>query len=61
MTDIDLMREARGWIADCTWGDDPDLEQLTDEQVRRGIQRHYSGGWATFVADSRPFVSEVTR
>ena len=49
---IDLMTEARGWIADCEWADDFDVDALTAEQIRRGIDRHYDGGWAGFVRDA---------
>ena len=59
MTESELMREAHGWVADCRWQDETD--HLTDEQIRAGINRHYSGGWAAFAADCRPFVSEVAR
>lgn len=46
--------EARGWIADCTWREleEDDVPELTTEQVIKGIQRHYDGGWSQFVADS---------
>ena len=44
--------QARAWIADCTWADQPDVDSLTDEQVKRGIERHYDGGWAGFIADA---------
>lgn len=44
------MREARVWIRDCSWLDRAeDLEDLTDEEVRRGIDRHYEGGWIQFL------------
>lgn len=46
------LAEARGWISDCMWGDDVDLDELTDAQVERGIARHYDGGITQFVADS---------
>ena len=49
-TEPDLYREARGWIADCF--DDVDVAELTDAEVRAGIQRHYEGGWAAFVRAS---------
>lgn len=49
-----LLREARAWIADCTWADDIDAYSLTGDQVRRGVQRHYEGGWAAFAADCTP-------
>jgi hypothetical protein len=32
--------EAQSWIRDCSWLDEAeDLEDLTDEEVRRGIDR----------------------
>jgi hypothetical protein len=32
--------EAQAWIRDCSWLDEAeDLEDLTDEEVRRGIDR----------------------
>jgi hypothetical protein len=46
------MNEARIWIRDCSWLDvAEDLEDLTDEEVRRGIDRHYEGGWTQFLAN----------
>ena len=51
MSETQLIAEARDWIADCTWADDFDPYELTPEQVKRGIQRHYDGGWAAFVQD----------
>lgn len=50
----ELIREARGWIADNAWeniGPD-DVADLTDAQVITGIRRYYEGGWAAFVAAS---------
>jgi hypothetical protein len=42
--------EARLWISDCTWRDElEDLENLTDDEVILGIDRHYEGGWIQFV------------
>ena len=48
---MDVYSEARAWIADCTWADEVDVASLTDDQVKRGVQRHYDGGWAGFIAD----------
>ena len=47
------LREARGWIADCEWGDltRASIRRLTADQVVRGIEAHYCGGWAAFVAE----------
>ena len=46
---MDLINEARNWIADAF--SDVDVEDLTDAEVCRGVQRHYCGGWAQFVRD----------
>ena len=45
----DLISEARGWIADAF--SDVDADALSDKVVRWGIDNHYDGGWAQFVAD----------
>lgn len=43
---------ARAWVADCVWMEDADeLAELTDREVCRGIDRHYAGGIAQFIAD----------
>jgi hypothetical protein len=41
---------AREWIADCVWRDldADDVAELTDEEVTRGVARHYDGGLAAF-------------
>ena len=46
----------REWLADCQWGDleSEDLEQLTDDEVVKGVKRHYSGGLVQFVSDCNP-------
>lgn len=45
----DLISEARDWIADAF--SDVDASELSDTDVYFGVQRHYDGGWAQFVAD----------
>ena len=47
------IEEARNHIADCQWADmdDDDIKNLTDNQIIKGISRHYSGGWPQFLAD----------
>lgn len=50
----DQLRDARDWLADCTW---PDLTpaaamRLPAARVVTGIEAHYSGGWAQFIADA---------
>ena len=48
---MDLMSEARSWLADLAWADEPDFAAMSDERIRAGVNRHYDGGWAGFVAD----------
>ncbi len=45
---IAAMRE---WVADCQWGDmDPeDLASLSDEQIIKGVNKHYDGGIREFL------------
>ena len=45
----DLITEARDWIDDAF--SDVDAYALTDAEVRRGVERHYEGGWSQFVSD----------
>jgi hypothetical protein len=47
-----LVREARGWAADCQWCEEPeDIAALSDEAILRGVERHYTGGLKQFRAD----------
>lgn len=50
---IDQVRAAREWLADCEWADvyREDFATLPPRTVAYGVQRHYEGGWAQFVAD----------
>jgi hypothetical protein len=45
---IAAMRE---WVADCSWGDmdEESLAELTDEQIIRGVNKHYDGGIREFL------------
>ncbi len=55
----DQLKQAREWAADCHWRDsepedfaDPSL--WSDEQIARGIERHYDGGISQFLTDCAP-------
>ena len=58
---IEVSKEAlsamREWVSECQWGDlgDGDIDELSDEQILRGVQRSYSGGIAQFIRDFDPF------
>lgn len=54
----DLLREARGWLADCG---DPEAYGRPDWEVQSLVRRLYDGGWDGFVLDGIPVqVREVT-
>lgn len=46
---INLMRD---WAKDCTWADDQDnefIDELSDIEVLKGIEKNYEGGLAAFM------------
>lgn len=47
---VEQLAAAREWIADCVWRDidQDDVNQLTPDQVERGVARHFDGGIAGF-------------
>jgi hypothetical protein len=51
MATPEQLADARAWVADCTWLDD--TSGLGDAAIVAGVQRHYEGGWAAFLADAR--------
>lgn len=50
----ELVNEMRNWIKECNWQDveDEDVDNMTDEELIRGINNHYSGGIDQFIKDS---------
>jgi hypothetical protein len=56
---VDLIAEAREWLAELTFGDvdpddflDPDL--FSDNEIRTAVTHLYEGGWAAFTANTQP-------
>ena len=47
----DQIAAMREWVADCSWGDmdEESLAELTDEQIIRGVNKHYDGGIRAFL------------
>jgi hypothetical protein len=50
------IQEARSWVSDCLGGwtdleDENDISELSDQEILIGVNRHYSGGLASFLAD----------
>jgi hypothetical protein len=51
---VKQLDEARAWIADCEWADlsPEDIDDLSDDAIVDGVERHYEGGWAQFRIDN---------
>jgi hypothetical protein len=48
----DLMAAARSWLSDLQWADDePGFGAMPGARIRRGVGKHYDGGWRAFVQD----------
>lgn len=55
------INDMRDWAKDCNWREAEDncltgeeyVDDLTDAQVRAGVERNYSGGTAGFRQDMR--------
>ena len=51
----DIIKQMRDWIADCQWDDLPDedaVNDLSDEEVLKGVQQNYDGGIRDFLRGS---------
>lgn len=44
----DILSDMRAWVMDCEWIDDP--SELPSSEIARGVERHYEGGIASFIA-----------
>ncbi len=51
--DAEMVAEARGWLADCTWADvdADDIAEMSAAEILLGVQRHYVGGVDAFAAE----------
>lgn len=48
-----LVHEARGWVLDCAWREDPeDIETMSDERILAAADRHYVGGLTQLARDA---------
>ena len=47
------IKEMRDWAKDCQWGDisDEDIDEMSDQEIIKGIKKHYSGGVEQFLKD----------
>ena len=53
----ELMKAMRDWVKDCQWGDvqdETDVDEFSDVQIIRGVQKFYEGGVRQFIADAEP-------
>jgi hypothetical protein len=52
LTSAELI-DAREWLMDCEWADEDaeSIAEMSDETIRRAVQRHYDGGLRAFIAD----------
>lgn len=44
--------EMRMWVADCSWADIFDPDELSTEQIIDGVKRNYDGGLPQFLKDN---------
>lgn len=50
----EVMKQMREWAKDCQWKEDPEeIDEMSDEEILRGVQRHYEGGIKAFIRDSQ--------
>lgn len=46
-----VIAEMRNWVIDCQWADnDLDVEDMPEETLLYGIQRHFEGGIEEFIS-----------
>lgn len=49
-----VVQAARDWALDCSWKEEPEeIEEMSDDEILRGVARHYDGGLAQFTRDAR--------
>ena len=49
----EVLQAMREWASECLWVDidQDDIDELSDEQILRGVKRHYGGGVTQFIKD----------
>ena len=51
----DIINQMRDWVKDCQWGDvadESDVDDFSNEQIVKGVQKYYDGGVKAFLKDS---------
>ena len=44
---------AREWLIECFGGQADEIEEASDREIKREVERHYEGGWAAFLTQAR--------
>lgn len=58
----ELIKQMRDWVKDCEWsdiGDESDVDELSDMEILKGIQRNYDGGIKEFIAGDQNSKAQV--
>lgn len=45
----EIINAMRDWAGDCEWLDGDDLDEMTDAQIVRGVEKHFAGGVEGFL------------
>ena len=52
MNSNEIRKEMIEWLSDCEWGDIDDnsqFEEMSYIQLKKGVERHYDGGFQEFI------------
>jgi hypothetical protein len=44
----DHLKAMREWVSDCAWREDCETDEFTDEEIIRGVEKHFDGGLDAF-------------
>lgn len=50
----EIVKQMRDWAKDCSWNDYDEIDELTDLEIIKGVERHYQGGLRQFNLDGNP-------
>lgn len=55
-----ILQEMRDWVLECDWVEDEEsLQDLSSEEILKGIQAHYAGGVQGFIKESLDYYASV--
>lgn len=56
----EMVKQMREWVKDIQWKEDSEeIDELSDVDIVKGVQKHYEGGINQFVKDTDPTLKEV--